>query len=225
MLVVDDHSIDQSPFIIKSLEVTSATSYGQTVTTLRNELLAKTATDWFILLDGDEVWSNSTIERFLDHIKNVPSNVTGVFLRTRNCVGDIWHYLPEDSGKYHLAGVAGHLNIRAYRKRKGYQWRGDYPLEYYGPEGQPINADASQLSFFHGYYWHLTHLSRTKSHGTAGFRRQVIETGILSRKEELPEVFFLPRPNFVPDPLTHRSSAFELKAKILTPFKKIKRLL
>lgn len=225
MLIVNDHSTDQTPAVLKSLKIPYTTNYDKAVVDLRNEMLKKTTTDWFILLDGDEIWNDLTIKKFLDHIKKVPEKVTGVFLRTQNCVGDVWHYLPDNAGKYELAGIKGHLNIRAYRRRPDFRWFGGYPIEYYGLKNQPINTDPSQLSFFGGFYWHMTNLARTKSKNIAGFRRQVIETGIQSKKENLPEVFFQTRPNFVLDPLTPRSSFFELAAKIITPAKKIKRFL
>ncbi|MBI4099937.1 glycosyltransferase [Candidatus Microgenomates bacterium] len=225
MLVIDDHSTDQTPQIISSLKIPFQASQGPSVSEIRNKMLSQTTTEWFILLDGDEVWNDAMIDKFLSHLKSVPKNIIGIFLETRNCVGDVWHYLPSDSGRYRLAGHVGHLNIRAYRKKPGYQWFGQYPLEYYGQKDQPINADPNQLSCFPGFYWHLTHLPRTSRPGTAGFRRQVIESGIEVPRSELPEVFFLPRPDFVPNPLTRRSPLFTLTAKIVTPIKKLKRLL
>lgn len=224
-LVVDNESSDQTPQILKATKIPYQTWPGEDITILRNRMLKETKTDWFVLVDGDEVWDDGQIAKFLAHLDAVSPRVTGVFLSTRNCVGDVWHYLATDSGRYQLAGVSGHLNIRAYRRRKGYQWFGQYPLEYYGRQDQSINNDPSQLSHFSGYYWHLTHLSRTAVSGTPGFRRRVLESGITVAKSQLPEVFFLPCPPQVPDPLVHRSFLWEIAATMVTPVKKLRRAL
>lgn len=160
------------------------------------------------------------INDFLSFVLSQPKEIWAVFLKTRNCVGDVWHYLPEMAGKYEIAGQKGNLNLRAYRKMPGFVWEGNYPLEHYAN----INNEPEHLKFFSGYYWHLTNLSRSSSNTkVAGFRRHVIEKGITVSKNVLPEVFFQQAPQEIPDPLSRRSFFFELAADLITPLKSLKR--
>lgn len=227
ILVVDDNSTDQTGKVLRSLKLRFTSNTAKLpVTEIRNQMIAQTKTEWLILLDGDEVWNRGMIEKFLKHLKTVPQKVSGVFLQTRNCVGDVWHYLPQTFGKYQLGAMTGNFNIRAYRKNAGMKWFGTYPLEHYGSKDMSINTQSDKLSFFDGYYWHMTNLSRSsKADKIPGFRHRAVEQGIAADKTELPEVFWESRPGFVPDPLARRSISFELAAKIITPLKKLKRLL
>ncbi len=146
---------------------------------LRNEMIVKTKTDWFLLLDGDEVWNQKILTDYLEFTLKQPKNILATYLRTRNCVGDVYHY--RNSGNYEIAGMRGSLNIRAYRK--SVKWEGEYPLE------KCIDStDKNSLAFFDGYYWHMTHLKRSSSESPVmGFRKRVYDLGIKS--ENLPEVF------------------------------------
>lgn len=230
-LVVDDSSTDRTGEVVASLKNKRLDYYRLDstknffgLTGIRNWMIEQTGTEWFVLVDGDEVWNYKTIERFLRHIEKVPSAVVGVFLQTRNCVGDVWHYLSSDSGRYELAGRVGHLNIRAYRRKNGYHWYGEYPLEYYGRRNKAINQSPEQLSYFDGFYWHLTHLTRTSDRGVvAGFRRRVWERGRGVLRSELPEVFWESRPAVVPDPLVRASLPTVVKGYLQTPIKWLKR--
>jgi len=121
---------------------------------LRNEMIEKTQTSWFMLLDGDEVWNSTQLQQYLDFTLAQPKNIMATFLKTRNCVGDVYHYRGEESGRYEIAGMRGHLNIRAYRKLV--RWSGKYPLEHCVD-----SSDKDSLAFFDGFYWNMTHLKRS----------------------------------------------------------------
>lgn len=144
---------------------------------LRNEMIDKTKTDWFLLVDGDEVWNEEMLKNYLEFSLKQPKNIQATFLRTRNCVGDVFHY--RNSGNYEIAGMKGSLNIRAYRKTVC--WEGEYPLE------RCVNStDKNSLAFFDGYYWHMTHLKRSSSESPVmGFRKRVYDLGIKS--DNLPQ--------------------------------------
>lgn len=153
------------------------------ITALRNEMIAKTKTDWFFLLDGDEVWNQEILKKYFEFTLGQPKNILATYLQTRNCVGDIYHYRREDSGKYEIGDKRGHLNIRAYRKTV--KWEGQYPLEHCVD-----TTDKNSLAFFDGFYWHMTHLKRSSaSEKVLGFRNQIFDLGIKTRTEEMPEVF------------------------------------
>lgn len=215
VFIYDTGSNDNSIQIVKSVaspKILFAQKGQQTpdkITCLRNEMISQTTTDWFMLLDGDEVWNSPTISDFLEFTLSQPKNIQAVFLPTRNCVGDVWHYLPASFGYYEIAGKKGHLNIRAYRT--GLKWEGDYPLEHYNG----VNNHPDKLGYFDGYYWHLSNLKRSsKTDPVLGFRHRTVAQGTNVEKNDLPEVFFDRRPDFVPDPLSKRSFLFEAAANL-----------
>jgi len=219
MLVVDDNSTDETLKIIKSLKnfkikiVETDLKTSKDHTAMRNKMVEETKTEWFLLLDGDEVWNQTTIEKFLDFLKKQNENIWAVAMRTRNCVGDVYHYLPEGAGNYQILGRKGHLTIRAYRKMPGLSWAGDYPLEHYGDL-------SGHVAFFEGFYWHMTHLARSSAkEKVKGWRSIKIEAGIpIANIKELPEVF---QDHLPPK----RSIIFEILARIITPIKVFKRKL
>lgn len=222
MLIIDDASTDKTVEVIRTIKDSKITLMEKRLTTpgdhtrARNNLVEKTKTDWFMLLDGDEIWNRETLKKFLAFLEKQPQDVFGVAMRTRNCVGDIYHYLPEDAGKYKILGREGHLTIRAYRKLPGRHWTGDYPLEKYCND---------HLAFFDGFYWHMTHLPRSSSqHKVKGWRAKKMEIGIkVKNQNEFPEVFYEKRPDFVPDPWKKMSTGEKLIASVVTPIKKLRR--
>lgn len=228
ILIYDTGSVDKTTEIIKSINSTKieleekGVVTSQELTNLRNQQIEKTSTDWFMLLDGDEVWSVNSLKGLIDATKTAKAGVMGIVVRTRNCVGDIFHYLPESRGEYRLLGKKGHYNIRAFRKSEGYKWVGKYPLESYnGPTGAINNAEY-KLMFLDKYYWHTTHLRRTCANDSSKRAKRKIELGIEANKEEIPEVFFYNRPSFVPDPLKKQPLSEKMISYLTTPLKEIK---
>lgn len=188
---------------------------------LRNEQVKKTHTAWFMLLDGDEVWSDKTI-RELAHIANsTNSRVMGVVVPALVPVGDLFHYQPESAGKYHLLGQVGHMNLRGYRKLTGYKWQGIYPLEAYADKRSiPIQENLANLVMLRNPYWHLTHLQRSS---IDTHKKLKLEIGEKRKNIKLPEVFFASRPKIVPSPWVSFSPTEKLVAQTVTPLLKIKR--
>lgn len=234
MLVYNDNSDDETEAVLESLKSPKiiikkvAAKEKKDLTMFRNQMLEETKTEWFLLLDGDEIWNRKTIKVFLSYLEKLPKNVWAVVMETRNCVGDVFHYLPENTGRYELLGRTGHLTVRAYRKMPGFGWAGIYPLEdYHDSLGRSVYKQNNHLAFFDGFYWHLTHLRRSSSSKKVwGFRNQKYESGVeIKEDNELPEVFFEKRPLIVSDPLRKQNFGYELMAEIQRPFKEIKRKL
>lgn len=229
ILVFDDASTDKTWEIIKQIpepKIKAERGSFTNAAEIRNKMLAETKTDWFLLLDGDEVWNKNNLRKYLDFMEKCPKDVYGVFVRTRNCVGDVFHYQPESAGKYHIKGMTGNFNMRAFRNLPGFRWGLDYPREtFFDSRGVAIDKQDNHIAFCDTYYWHLTFLPRTKVLAPRKYRQITkLETGIkIQSEKELPEVFFEKRPVVVPDPLVKRKLLYELEARAVTPIKEIRR--
>lgn len=232
IFVFDTGSTDKTAQLIKAINSPKiifeqkGEVNAQGLTKLRQEQLERTETDWFWLVDGDEVWPQQASRTVLAVIGRVSSKTWGLVVRSRNCVGDVWHYQPESAGRYSLLGKKGHFNIRIYRKLPDFSWKGEYPDEVYcNDKGGLIHDQQEHLRFVNVAYWHLKHLSRSsKPKGLMNRQKKPkLELGIKAAKEELPEVFFTNKPSCVPSCMTTLSSLEKIKAAIVTPIRAIKR--
>lgn len=219
LIIYDTGSVDETVEIIKSFknskivfEEKGKVTPDQLVS-LRREQIEKTKTQFFLLVDGDEIWPEKNLNLICQTAVNMPKDKLAIFCRTRNCVGDIYHYLPESAGRYKIAGHKGHLNIRLFRKTPDVSVIGTYPLEAYTYAGQPINRLTDQLFFVDTWYLHATHLKRSSVVPNKKFK---YELGLSMGDDELPEVLRNNQP-------TKRNLSFLARAIIETPLKKIKR--
>jgi len=226
-LITDTGSTDKTWEIIKKInnKKIELNKSEKPVIEIRKKQLAETKTPWFLLVDGDEVWPKNQLIKLLQLTKELSKNKIAVINRTRNCVGDVWHFLPEEAGQYQFVDKKGHFNIRLMRTL-GYEIAGTYPWEEYKLDGKSVNLGSKRLSFSHAWYLHLSHLLRTSGkEEISGRRKQIIERGIRLSKSKLPEVLFETRPKIVGDPLIKRSWFYELQAEMITPLKQLKRVL
>lgn len=190
---------------------------------LRNLQIKETETPWFMLLDGDEVWTEASLQSVFTALTSLDNQVIGVFTRVKIPVGDLFHLQEERAGRYSLGGRVGHYNMRFYRKKKNFHWMGTYPLEAYVDEyGKAINDQKDKIYFADAFYWHLTHLLRSSKDDHRKFKREV---GTPTSKRELPQVFFQERPASIPSPWVDFSPLDFALAKVLTPLRKLKRRL
>lgn len=222
ILVFDTGSTDKTVDIIKTFKSKKIIfeEKGEVnpagLTKLRLEQLKKTKTEWFLILDGDEIWPNKTTQELTDVIKNSNKKTYGAVIRAWNAVGDIYHYHPE-SIKYHWPfapkNYLGWANLRLIRKSPNLSIRGDYPLEaYIDKEGTPIqNYGQKHLFFLKNRYFHTSYLqrssSRAKDKGVLNrAKKGKLELGVSFPKNfKYPEVFYKKRPSVVSSPWEKRS--------------------
>lgn len=226
LLVYDTGSTDRTVSIVKLITNPKINCHQlgdvspSELVELRNRQIEDTRTNWFMLLDGDEVWPKDTIEEFVKTIMSVKSNIMGIVIPTIIPVGDLFHYQPESAGKYRLMGKVGQMNLRGYKKQQGWQWEGIYPLEaYVNKKVVPIQQLEQNLLMLQNPYWHLTYLRRSTA-DTHGKRK--LEIGEI-KSLNLPKVFFSIRPNQVPSPWISFSPKEKLAADLMTPLLRIKR--
>src|SRR3990167_4403350 len=174
VLVYDTGSSDRTVDIIKTIknkkiifeERGKVNAKGLTL--LRKEQLVRTITEWFLILDGDEIWPKKTKQELVEKIKKASKSKWGVVVRAWNLVGDIYHYHPE-SVRYHWPfapkDYKGWANLRVLRKSVVEDIVGDYPLEAYSDKnGSPIqNYGERYLIFLKNRYFHTTYLVRSSS--------------------------------------------------------------
>lgn len=225
-LITDTGSTDKTFKIIKSIKskkIILTKNTKDSIVKIRQEQLRQTRSSWFLLVDGDEIWSKRELLKLIQLTKEISKEKIAVVNKTRNCVGDVWHYLPKEAGQYRFFNKKGHFNIRLMRALL-YEITGNYPREEYRLSGKSINKMEKRLILSNAWYLHTTHLPRTSNKTKIGGRRKkIIEKGILMKKEELPEVFFQDYSKIITSPLIKRSRVYEIKAGFLTPVKKIKR--
>ena len=164
LLIYDTGSTDKTVEIIKSIKSPKIkfSQKGEVdrkrLVELRKLQLKETKSSWFFLIDGDEIWPEKNLQKLISTLKTLPENKKAVVVRTRNCVGDIYHYQGELAGDYQILGMRGHFNTRAFRNGQGLTIKGEYPLEFYCDSQGSLNNQDKKLYFLDTYYLHMTHM-------------------------------------------------------------------
>lgn len=234
LIIYDTGSTDNTVEIIKSIkskkiEFTNMGSVDSNdLTKLRQSQIERTDTDWFMIIDADEVWPEKSIESVVNKIKKADRYKLGIVVKTGICVGDIYHFQDENAGKYKIGEKQGHYNIRFFKKNKDYHWGYPYPSvkkgfwdeAYVDKNNNPIQNTPKRLIFTDILYWHLRHLPRSSIISNKNYK---LELGYKIDSKIIPEVFQLERPDFVPSPWIKYSLFEYLSAALLTPLRKINR--
>ncbi len=194
MIVFDTGSTDKTVVIIEEL----AKQYPDKIifeekgpcdkirhTQLRQEMLDRTTTDWFMILDGDEVWTERGMEEAVKMIASDQYDVLETFFY--ECVGDV----------YHTHYKAGYKTIR-FARTNSCVWLGEYAVDTLVIPGthQKVTESKSTVTL-NEKFWHLTHLPRSSSHSdsysSGGIREnKLIQTYLFVGRrisQTVPEVF------------------------------------
>lgn len=233
LLVFDTGSTDNTVEIIKSIrnpkivfeEKGPVDAVG--LVALRREQLQRTKTDFFLIVDGDEIWPRQALSKILDQLDSLSEKILGIFCRTRNCVGDVFHYSEEKYNRYRLQDKVGSYNMRLYRKTSQTDISGHYPLEGYTHDGVEINQLTDRLLFVDTWYLHTTHLHRSSLSADdkkvlTRLNKYRYELGLTMTAEDLPVVFQKKYPPQVGNPLSKRSGEYELIAGLVQPIRDIR---
>lgn len=204
VIVFDTGSTDKTVEIIQNLAKEypnkiifeeKGISDGKRHTELRQEMLDRTKTDWFMILDGDEVWTERTMieaKKIISENASVECLVAPFYL----CVGDIFHVY---SGKRSIT-ILGKTDFHYPRFIKilpGLHWQGDYNQDTLADKNNKEFCQVENSRFLSNRYWHLTHLRRSsKDDGdySSGGNRKIkrrLTYFIIGNKinEPIPEVF------------------------------------
>lgn len=177
---------------------------GKRFSTLRQKMLDQSDCDWIIVLDGDEIWPRSSIEKLTTLIKNEGQKLNAIYVPFYNLVGDVYHFQKETKGKYNIQGKEGHLSVRAINKKiPGLHIAQEYPHEgFFTRDNKPIQ-ELQRLQFLESKYFHASILKRSNLD-----RQRIIKYDMGVSKDDgimLPEVFFEKFPDYINNPLKKRS--------------------
>ncbi|MEK7169184.1 MAG: glycosyltransferase [Patescibacteria group bacterium] len=199
---------------------------------LRQQMLDETTSDWFIVLDADEIWWDDSIKLVTDTIQKDGEKLESIVVPTINMVGDMFHAQEREAGRYNLAGRIGHYATRAInRKIIGLHGQGEHGVFMWADENETKIEDRDQkkIKYLDAPYIHTTHLKRSdKLEGEKAVYKRAkklkYEIGIETSKDFFyPEVFFRERPEFVKSPWERMSTVYKLKSAVVTPLKKFRR--
>lgn len=234
VLVTDTGSTDHTLEAIKSIAspkiilTETRVNTPEGVTRIREDQLKNTKTDWFWVVDGDEVYPEETAREVVRATQGV---FEGIVVRRFDLLGDIYHRQLESVGQYQLFGHRGHLVTRLINQSriKGLHYRGTYPNEGFldGDNCSTRERNPKYWYITHNYLYHAMYLKRSSiGSNLAMFNRHKykIESGISIGSTNIPAVFRdYPPLSWESHPLKKRSLAYESLATLITPLKNFKR--
>lgn len=204
-------------------------------TEVRNEMLKETKADWFMIVDGDEVWWDKKVIDLVEIVKDKGNSIDTIVNRYTNIVGDIFHYQDSSAGRYTIDGRTGFLTVRLMNRNipgltiaKPHGQQGIYD----GDGGLIQERDVKKRVWIdEDCYLHFTNVVRSASiqNDLKVVKRKIKLKYELGHPFPLtffyPEVFFKPRPDFIYYPFTKMTLNFYAKSLIQTPLRHLKRSL
>ncbi len=162
-------------------------------TKLRQEMIGRTTTEWFMILDGDEVWTERGLGEAVRLMGNDRADclIAPFYL----CVGDLYH--ASWRGAYMIRGKKMHATPRFFRRTPGLHWEGSYNHDaIVDGDGRRV-FEGDRVGFLKEKFWHVSHLTRSpndepvySSGGNRQKKRRLTYFFIGKKiRESAPEVF------------------------------------
>lgn len=200
-------------------------------TEVRQKMLDRTKSDWFLIVDGDEVWWENSIQKVVETIKQEGDKLETIVSPYYNIIGDIYHHQEEAGGGYQIDQRHGHINIRAVnRKIPGLHLEKPHGQQgFYDGDGRLIQErDKKYRKFIDAPYLHFTNMIRSsKIYDNKVPKRKnkfKYEIGIpFPQNFSYPEVLSKGAPQFIPSPWQKMSTGYITRASVETILKKVKR--
>ena len=197
---------------------------------LRQEQIDRTDTDYFFVVDGDEIWYKKALIK-LDKLLNT-RDISNDLIAVKfiNCAGDIYHYRDFNRESYCIKGIKGSITIRLYSKKiEGIKCAGAYGVEgYFDGNDKPVQDSEWNIVILDDFYLHMSFLQRSgkrKGDFDIAYRRKKLGADWDYKFDEefrYPEVFYLPKPHNIWDPWAKKIGLLDI---ILCTIRKAKRLL
>ena len=222
IIVYDTGSSDKTIEIIKSInsskiELTELKSINQQeFAKLRQKQIDSTKTNWFMVLDGDEIWPEQAMKKVISRIKDAHENTLAVFVHYFEFVNDIRHYYKSYEQKsFHLHNrkELGWYAIRFVKNNSKLVCSNPYGLEGYFIDGQELQRFGKSEDYLwcdDVYYFHSRNLLRSSSLEKDKEVMLRVEKRHLSQSVQLPKFhkgfevlypnsFFMEHPDIVPN--------------------------
>lgn len=163
-------------------------------TELRQEMLERTQTKWFMILDGDEIWTSQALNEAVEALQTKPE-VECVMAPFYLCVGDVFHRHYK-RGNFQMLGKTGFFTPRFFKKIEDIHWQGGYGEDTLVNVNGEVFFNEKNSYILKNKFWHLTHLRRSSkddadysSGGTRAGKRKLTYFFIGRRiSEPIPEV-------------------------------------
>ena len=232
ILIYDTGSTDKTVQIIKEIQKNKTNKIRlqeigpadkNKFTKLRQQMLEESKSDWIIVLDGDEIWWEDSIKKVVTKIQKKGNEIEGIVVPMLVPVGDIYHLQDKQAGQYRLLGRKGNLSLRAISKKiSGLHVDWPYGKESYLDKNNKLIQEREGVIFLNAPYLHATHLKRSNSKRKSDKFKYELGQPFPSNFR-YPEVLYSSTSSIVASPWVKLTGVNLLKAKILTPIRKIKR--
>lgn len=128
-------------------------------TELRQEMIERTKTEWFMIVDGDEIYHEDGVREIRNIVNCCPKEIDCLMVPFYLCVWDIYH--SSKLWKYTLFEQTGHFSVRLCKIKNWIHWSWAY--------NQDTLIDGEWRQFFQKEnslfikmpYWHVSHLRRS----------------------------------------------------------------
>ena len=236
MIIFDTGSVDNTVKVIQS--IINQTSYYSKITfeevgsvsiqdfpKLRQRQIDMTDTEYVLVVDGDEIWWSDGLIELREVIDNVlPDKVSVKFICP--CT-DIFHYRDFKRELYidKQNGIVGSINGRAFSMSiPGVHCSGHYGVECYSDENG--EWDKYYTKVLEHYYFHCTKLRRSSAplgdESIPYRRKKIFDDWDYKFPDDYryPEVFYLDRPEIVPDPfMSHDNLTKQIAKQIVRVYR------
>jgi glycosyltransferase involved in cell wall biosynthesis len=200
---------------------------GEDFTKVRQEMLDATKSDWFLMVDGDEIWYEDSIKKVIKAVNVADGQLESIVVPTINLVGDIFHFQEEAAGRYKFGDKVGHYGLRAVKRTvPGLHSQGGHGVWGWADEKGKMIQDRGTFKFVNAPYLHATNLKRSSEDSKVIKRAKKyrFEIGESFPKDfYYPEVFFKEKPDLITSPWNTISNSYKFRAFFETPLRKIKR--
>ena len=175
---------------------------------LRQEMIEKTDTDYFMILDGDEIWWKKTIEELISIINEESHEKYLVAQHYINCSKDIFHYRNPGRDVFSFLDKKEASTIRLYSmKIPGIHCGGYYGIEgFFDKDNEEVQSGKYEIFWQKEKYFHTSYIQRSS--------KQYADLKVYSRINKLfpaydykfardfayPEVFYSNYPDFIRNP-------------------------
>ncbi|GHT71676.1 hypothetical protein FACS1894110_25110 [Spirochaetia bacterium] len=197
---------------------------------LRQEQVERTDTDWFFVLDGDEIWWNDGIKEAIEIINN-DKDALLVAQKFYNCAGDIFHYRDFKRDVYNINDISGAINLRFYSKSiPGVHCGGYYGIEgYFDRDDREVQNNIYKTVVMDHYYFHASYIKRSSRMDANVYSRlRKMFTGwdyAFAKDFKYPEVFYAQYPDCVEMPFTNKVGLTRFLIHLFLDVFKLRKLL